>query len=233
MLGGGPAPVFDLGEGYWMALSGAPSPDMNMALVSSGGTSAVAGVLDRVTESGIPTLFMLAGDCRSEALGEPWTQVGEMPFMTSDLDPVYLTSDRRVRRAGLDDTAVVCQVMAQAFGLGEDLLVDVIRGVLADPSGRSTIWLLVDDEVPVSAVLTSMVDDAVTVWCMSTPERFARKGFGRAMLAHCLLEAKSEGAMIGLLGATPAGRPLYDSAGWTTIESWHMYASVESAQFSG
>jgi predicted GNAT family acetyltransferase len=232
MLQGGPAPVVDHGEGYWMALSGALSPDMNMALVSSGGSAAVAGVLDRVTESGTPTLFMLAGECQSEVPGEPWENVGELPFMASALTSDHLVSDPRVRRAGFDDAEVVCQVMAEAFGLGEDLMADVIGGILGDGSGETSIWLLVDDEVPVSAVLTSMVNDAVTVWCMSTPERFGHRGFGRAVLAHALLEAKSDGAIVGLLGATPAGKPLYDRTGWTTLESWRIFASVDSAQFS-
>lgn len=229
---GGPAPIVDRGEGYWMALSGAPGPDMNMAFVGSGGATAVAAVLDRVMASGIPTLFMLAGECQSEVLGEPWEQVGEMPLMASALTSDQLVSDPRVRRAGLDDATVVCQLMAEAFDTDEDLGVAVTEGVLRDASGKTSIWLLVDDEIPVSAVLTSMVDEAVTVWCMATPERFARRGFGRAVLAHALLEAKSDGATVGLLGATPAGKPLYDGTGWTTLESWQMFASVESAQFS-
>jgi len=233
IMRGGPTPVVDRGEGYWIALSGAPGPDMNMALVSSGGAYAVAAVLDRVTGTGIPTLFMLAGACRSEVPGEPWTEVGHMPFMASALAPDHLASDPRVRRAGPDDTGVVCDVMAQAFGLGEHLMVDVITGVLGDRSGGTTIWLLVDEDVAVSAVLTSMVDDAVTVWCMSTPAHHARRGFGRAVLAHALHEARSDGALVGLLGATPVGKPLYDSTGWTTLESWRMFASAESAQFSG
>jgi GNAT superfamily N-acetyltransferase len=231
MLRGGPAPIVDRGEGYWIALSGAPSPDMNMTLVSSGGAAAVAGVLHRVTESGIPTLFMLAGECQAEVLDEPWEQVGEMPFMASALTSEHLVSDSRVRRVGPDDADVVCQVMAEAFGLGQDLLVDVIAGVLGGGGGKTSVWLLDNDGVPVSAVLTSMVNDAVTVWCMSTPERFGRRGFGRAVLAHALLEAKSEGATVGLLGATPAGKPLYDRTGWITLETWPMFASAESAQF--
>jgi len=233
MLRGGPAPVIDRGEGYWIALSGAPSPDMNMTLVSRGGAPAVAGVLDRVTDSGIPTLFMLTGECQGEVLGKPWEHVGEMPFMASALASEHLYSDQRVRRAGPDDVGIVCQVMAEAFGLGEDLLVDVISGVLGDRSSKTRIWLLVNDKEPASAVLTSMVDEVVTVWCMSTPERLSRRGFGRAVLAHALLEARSEGATVGLLGATPAGKPLYDRTGWTTLENWQMFASVESAQFSG
>ena len=87
--------------------------------------------------------------------------------------------------------------------------------------------------VTATEVLTSIVDDAVTVWCMSTPERFARRGYGRAILADSLLRAKSDGAKVGLLGATPAGKPLYDATGWITLEHWRLFASAESVQFEG
>jgi GNAT superfamily N-acetyltransferase len=232
MLHGGPAPVVDRRAGYWLALSGAPSPDMNMALVSGGGRATVDKVLEQVTGSRTPTLFMLAGDCQGEVLGEPWEHVGDMPFMRSDLSPEHLAPDPRVQRATPTETDVVCDVMAEAFGLGADLLVDVIGGVLRDATGATSIWLLVDGQEPVSAVLTSVVDDAVTVWCMSTPPRVGRRGFGRAVLAHALFAAKADGATIGLLGATPAGKPLYDNSGWVTLESWRMFAHTPSAQFS-
>jgi hypothetical protein len=61
MVGGGPRPIIDEGVGYWIALSGVPSPDMNTSLVSSGGTGVVARVLERVRDSGVPSLFMVAG----------------------------------------------------------------------------------------------------------------------------------------------------------------------------
>lgn len=233
MVHGGPSPVVDGGEGYWMALSGAPSPDMNLALVSDGGPATVDRVLQRITDSGIPTLFMLAGACQSATLEPPWRHVGEMPFMASALHAEHLAADPRVRQAHGDDGDVVCEVMADAFGLAPGLLTDVVAGVLGDGDGPTKIWLLVEDHVAVSAVLTSVVDDAVTVWCMSTPERFARRGYGRALLADALLRAKSGGAEVGLLGATPAGKPLYDATGWVTLEQWRMFTRAESVQFDG
>ena len=107
------------------------------------------------------------------------------------------------------------------------------RQVLSDGNGPTKIWVLDEGDVAVSAVLTSMVDDAVTVWSMSTPARFARRGYGRAILADTLLRAKSDGAKVGLLGATPPGKPLYDATGWITLEHWQMFASAESVQFDG
>ncbi len=231
LLLGGPGPIVDEGEDYWIALSGAQSPDMNMSLVS--GREAVESTLDRVTESGIPSLFMLAGECESVELVAPWQQVGEMPFMASVLDSDHLLSDPRVRQATSDDLDATCAVMCEAFGLTTEMMIDVIGGVLSDTSGPTKIWILIEDDVVVSAVLTSIVADAVTVWCMSTPERFTRRGFGRAILADALHRARADGAKIGLLGATPAGKPLYDSTGWDTLEHWRMFASAKSAQLDG
>jgi hypothetical protein len=233
MVRGGPHPIVEEGVGYWMALSGVPSPDMNMTLVSGGGMGDVARVLEWVTDSGVPSLFMLAGECQSAELPPPWQHVGEMPFMASDLDAAYLCADPRVRQAARNDVDLVCALMGDAFGLSIDLMIDVIAGVLNDGDGPTKIWILDEEDVGVSAVLTSIVDDAVTVWCMSTPERFARRGYGRAILADTLLRAKSGGARVGLLGATPSGKPLYDATGWTTLEQWPMFASAESVQFDG
>jgi predicted GNAT family acetyltransferase len=156
-----------------------------------------------------------------------------MPFMASTLASAQMQADTRVHQAGPDDTDDVCAVMGEAFGFPSELMVDVTASALRDASGPTKIWLLVDNGAPVSTVLTSLVEDAVTVWCMSTPERHGRKGYGRAVLAHALLEAGAAGASVGLLGATPAGKPLYDITGWTTLESWRMFANEESAQFHG
>jgi GNAT superfamily N-acetyltransferase len=233
MVRGGPRPIVDEGVGYWIAVSGVPSPDLNTSLVSSASTGVVARVLEQVTEAGVPSLFMLAGECQSEGLAAPWQPVGEMPFMASDLDADYLGADSRVRQAHSHDVDVVCALMGDAFGLAVELLVDVTAGVLNDDNGATKILVLEEEDVAVSAVLTSLVDDAVTVWCMSTPERFARRGYGRAILADSLLRAKSDGARVGLLGATPAGKPLYDATGWVTLEHWRLFASAESVQFDG
>lgn len=228
---GGPGPVFEESDEYWIALSGVPSPDLNLTLVSGGGASTVDRVLARLDEVGVPTLTMLTGSCQAMQLGPPWQHLGEMPFMATRLDAERLRSDPRVRQAVSDDREVVCAVMGEAFGLATDLLRGIVAGTLDDPDGAAKIWLLEEDRVAVSAVLTMAVEDAVTVWCMSTPERFGRRGYGRALLADALARAAADGATVGLLGATPAGKPLYEATGWVTLEQWKMFASVESAQF--
>jgi GNAT superfamily N-acetyltransferase len=60
---------------------------------------------------------------------------------------------------------------------------------------------------------------------MATPARFERRGYGRAVLGHALADAAADGLGVALLGATTAGRPLYDATGWTTLEEWDLYAT--------
>jgi len=228
----GPDAVSEQAEGYWLALSGAPSPDLNVAFVDSSDPAVLAHALQRTERSGFPSLFSLAGPCRDAELGPPWQHVGEMPFMARPLDGENLRLDSRVRQAGADDFDVVGELAAEGFGLSREVA-DVVAAVVRLDSSTEKIWLLIADGRAVSTVLTSIVDDAMCIWCMSTPERFGRRGYARALLGDVLLRAQTDEVRVGLLGATPAGKPLYESTGWTTLESWKILTNAGSAQFTG
>ena len=65
----GPDAISEQAEGYWLALSGAPSPDLNVRFVDSGDPSVLSYALQRTEQSGFPSLFALAGQCREAELG--------------------------------------------------------------------------------------------------------------------------------------------------------------------
>lgn len=228
-LGTGSRCLASAGPGYWVALSGAPSPDANVALVDTSDAAVLAAVVGQVQDSGLPTLIMLAGSGRGAELGGGWQNVGEMPFMAIALAGARLRPDGRVRRAGIDDFDIVGELVASSFSLTRDVA-DVVARILEVGDAAGKIWLLIDGAQAVSTVLTSLVDDAVCVWCMGTPARFARRGYGRGLLNDVLLKAQLDGATIGLLGATPAGRPLYEATGWATLEQWQLFLNTGPAQ---
>ncbi|MGA2803588.1 MAG: hypothetical protein ABSF89_04240 [Acidimicrobiales bacterium] len=217
------------GPGYWVALSGAPSPDANMALVDTSDPAVLAAVVGQVQDSGLPTLIMLAGSGRRGEIGTGWQNVGDMPFMAIALVGAHLRPDGRVRQAGIDDFDTVSELVADSFSLTRDVA-DFVARILEVGDAAGKIWLLVDGAQAVSTVLTSVVDDAVCVWCMGTPARFARRGYGRGLLNDVLHKAQLEGASIGLLGATPAGKPLYEATGWATLEQWQLFLNTGPAQ---
>ena len=230
-----PGSVGEVGDGYWAVLSGGPSPDVNIALVWSAAPQAAQRALDLVADVGAPALLNLAGDANAQALSDEWQQLGTMPFMAVDLEATPTRADRRVRRAGAADVAAAVDLLAESYGMPPEIASIAVKPVVAGrpPDSPMAFWLLEDEGAAVSTVMTSQVDDIVSVWCMGTPERYGRRGYARALLAHVLGAAVEAGATFGLLGATPAGKPLYDATGWSTLEEWRLYVNAESVQFSG
>ncbi len=146
-----------------------------------------------------------------------------MPFMSTALGGRDDGFDRRVHQAVGDDVDDVSRLLAEAFDL-DGSVVAPIAGLARDGGTTARVWLLVEDRTPVSTVVSHVVDDAACIWCMATPGRFARAGYGRAVLGHALAQAAADGAAEALLGATPAGLPLYEATGWDTLERWDVYA---------
>ncbi|MCW2498692.1 MAG: hypothetical protein JWN87_368 [Frankiales bacterium] len=209
--------------GWFVALSGLPDPDANLALVHHDDPAALAAVLREVERVGAPAAVILAGDGTALAARLPagWDHVGAMPFMTLALASAAVAADPRVRPAGTADGDAVVALFGAAFGLAPEVA-EMIRPLI-HAGAPTRVWLLEDDGQPVSAVVAGRVGDVETIWCMSTPQHFARRGYGRALLNAVLAAAKAEGATVALLGATEAGFPLYDATGWQTVEPWEMY----------
>jgi len=225
LLAAGPRPVAAAGPGFWLALSGAPALDANLALVDTDDPGVRDGVLAAVVDAAVPTTMMLAGAAIGVDLGSDWTRAGAMPFMRTSLGGGSGVSDPRVRRADAGDVDSVRRLQGAAFGL-DDAVAGVIADLLTLDDTGARVWLLVDEGTPVSSVITDVVDDAVCVWCMATPAVYERRGYGRSVLGHALADAAADGLAVALLGATPAGKPLYDATGWTTLEEWDLYAAT-------
>lgn len=118
----------------------------------------------------------------------------------------------------------------EAFGLSA---ADIM--LMAGPAtggGLLTAWLLEEDGVAVSCAVTGLVEQTLSVWAMSTPARLSRRGYGRAVLDSVLAAGVIDGATTGVLGATPAGRPLYLATGWRDVEEWDVFCNAESLHFS-
>jgi GNAT superfamily N-acetyltransferase len=224
-------------DDWWLALTGLPSADANMVLVHGEDPLALDEAVATVSAAnggdGVPCLLMLAGEARAmqDRLPADWNDVGTMPIMGRDLADVDADHrDDRVRRLRPEDAPVVAELLAEAYGIAPDVMTIVTDAGSRDDAGFQT-WLLEDEGLVVSSVTTCRTDDAVSVWVMGTPSRYARRGFGRALLATVLAEARHDGAALGLLGATPAGLPLYESTGWVTFEEWQINVNATSAQF--
>jgi len=230
---GVPGAEHSVGAGSWTFLSTLPSADVNFALVHGSDPKDLHVVVDRINEVSVPAMVFLTGDglALAESLGAGWSHVGSMPFMIADVAATPQQLDPRVRRATTEDRSAVVGLMADAFGMPVEAIEPIVDASLVGPEGGMIVWLLEHEGQAVSTVVSGRAGDAITLWCMATPERFARRGFARALLASTMARATSDGAQVGLLGATPAGKPLYDATGWSTLEDWEIFATGDSAQF--
>jgi GNAT superfamily N-acetyltransferase len=223
-------------DDWWAALSGVDTPDANMALVHGGGALALDAALDvlAVHAPGGATLA-LAGEARAlgDGVAGRWEEVGSMPLLRVDLGGVQRCRDERVRAAVPGDAPRIAALVSAANGVTTETATALL-GFLATGSPTVRAWLLADEPQgePLATVVTARERDIVSVWSMSTAPPVARRGYGRALLATVLDWAIRDGATVGLLGSTAAGRPFYDAAGWQWVEDWRLYASAASAQFS-
>jgi len=230
---GFPGAVHAVNDGSWMFLSGLPSPDVNLALVHGGDPGEFGQVVATIADVGAPALLMLTGNGLpfAEHVPSGWVHVGVMPFMIADVASTLQRPDARVRRAMADDHDALLGLWADAFEMLPENAEPIVQATVRDPESGIGAWLLEQDGVAVSTATTARVGDAITVWSMATPERFTRRGYARALLADAMARAAADGVRVGLLGATPAGKPLYDATGWTTLEDWQIFTNSESAQF--
>ena len=233
-LATGPGMEYRVEAGWWLGLMGVPSPDVNIALLHQRDTSALAEILRRIAARGCPALVMLAGDGKSLVgeLPDGWEPVGAMPMMAVALASTPTAPDARVRLAAARDVETLTDLVAESYAMAREIAAVAMGLAVVGGGTAMQTWLLEEDGQVVSTVSTCRIHDSVSVWMMGTPARFGHRGHGRALLAAVLDHARNDGAKIGLLGATPAGLPLYEATGWRAVDDWQIFTNSPSAQFS-
>ena len=77
---------------------------------------------------------------------------------------------------------------------------------------------------PVAALQTTRFGATVGIWAMGTAPEHQRQGAGRALLGAAMAHHRARGAARFYLGATEAGRPLYERAGFRTVAEAAVWA---------
>lgn len=229
-----PEMLGEIDERRWLLLSGAPSPDMNMLLMQVDDEQLLKESLAEIERRDLQPLVMLADEGKALAgrLPEEFSHVGEMPIMSKALEGEATEPDPRVRRATAVDHDVVTELIVQSYGMTPEVARCATAPLLHDNGDRMSLWVMEDDGEAVSTVSLARDGEVAAVWSMATPPSRQRKGYGKALLATVLGQAQRDGARLGMLGATPAGYPLYEATGWRTHETFELFVAVESEQFS-
>lgn len=131
---------------HWLALSGAPHADYNLALCHGPeGGDALVSCIDTVTARRRPAIIALGGEAkdRVEPLTQAgWVPVGSAPLMTVGTDAGR--TDAAVRPLADIELPVAQNLVAETFGLPPDIA-EVALTTAPDRVPRRTVWGLFHD----------------------------------------------------------------------------------------
>lgn len=146
------------------------------------------------------------------------TAVGAAPLMVLRPEvPVQPGRPTRIVRAlGPELAGVAGDLIAAAFDEPRDVIARLIDVGMTGTSGVET-YIAWGDEGPMCAVSVTPTGDTGGISLMATPPEHQRKGMGRALLSQVIADYRRRGMTRFHLGATEAGRPLYDSLGFELV----------------
>ena len=208
----------------WFALlSGEEEAELNVCGLLPGATAASAAELTSAIDAvGVPAIVFVsefadptAGD-HLAAEGYETAEVEE-PLMRSDRPPSPIESDFAVRPAAdAAEIAIAVALTSEAHAVRRELLERTFAMAAEDPLVR--VWLAFDAGEPVSVAWLARRGEALGVKEMMTPPRHQRRGAGRAVLVAALAAEWMPQTRFSYLLATPAGRRLYESIGYTAVD---------------
>lgn len=144
--------------------------------------------------------------------------VGAAPLMV--LRPDVAVAPGRtievVRALGPALTGPAGDLIAAAFDEPRDVIARCIEVSMTPTSGVET-WLAFEDDAPVCTVSVTPTGDTAGISLMATPPDRQRQGLGRAVLSQVIADYRRRSVQRFHLGATDAGRLLYDSLGFTLV----------------
>ena len=206
-------------------MSGVPVADLNCGIVDASDNAALAlqAMSGRLQQRRLPGLVLVTDAVRQAdeaAIAAGLIRAGRMPLMTLPARQFLAESHGFAVRTATTaaDLAAANRLMASAFDLPAHCLEAAFStGLLAAADVRVQLVLAAGE--PVGALQTTVADGMVGVWSMATPPEHRRRGIARAGLTYALAAHFQEGCHTAFLIATDAGRPLYDSLGFS-IRDW-------------
>ncbi len=129
-----------------------------------------------------------------------------------------------VRVESVQDLRAANDVAAEAFGLPADAVQRVWGPAILDGPGVD-VFLARREVTPVGALQTTRFGAKVGIWGMATTPAYQRQGAGRVLLGVAMAYHRARGAALFYLGATEAGRPLYERVGFRTVTEGVVWAA--------
>ena len=208
-----------------LGLTDEPTPDFNRLMLGDhpAGEAFLAWATSRARERDRPLVATLTPRA-AQALGPAAERLGYAQVATSPLmvlrprTPVAPGRPVKVVRAlGPELVGMAGDLVSAAFDEPRDVVARCLDVCVTPTAGLETYVAFDDDGQPVSAVTLTPTGDTAGVSQMATPPDRQRQGWGRALLTAVIEDYRRRGVTRFHLGATDAGRPLYDSLGFEKV----------------
>ena len=209
-------------DGWFAALSEAPNCELNVCGLNRRATRDSAAELAVVLGYELPAIIFVSENAPDDAravLGEALFTAAATaePLMRCEHRPSAPEGPFRIAPASsAREMGIALALTAEAHEVEQAMLAETI-GVAAR-EGPAQIWLAWDDEDPVSALWLVQTGATIGLMELMTPERHQRRGAGRRLLTTALAETWTRHTRQAVLLSTPAGRRLYESVGFATVD---------------
>lgn len=237
-MGDVPGVELTLTQNCILGLTGEPLADFNMLTLGSGPETEgfLIRSVARAKERGLPLQAMMsphvAQTLAPVATRLGLTAVGTAPLMV--LRPGAVVRPSRpvkvTRALGPELVGVAGDLVAAAFDVPRGAIARCIDVGITATAGVET-YIAWGEDGPMSAVSVTPTGNTAAISLMATPPQHQRKGMGRALLTQVVEDYRGRGVVRFHLGATEAGRPLYESLGFEAIadlSAWVLAPSTEA-----
>jgi GNAT superfamily N-acetyltransferase len=237
----GQAPKFEVEgrAGVWKMICGEPVADLNYIMVERDDAAAIDALQSMVADlvgRDLPFCCMLApgtetvlgSSCESAGL----TYAVDWPLMVCPAEAVeaHTRADVEIAAVRTDaDAGELARLLAGAFHMPEDAVRRTLPHTVTDVPGLDVFLARVEDGAA-STVTVTRHDHVAGIWAMGTPPELQGKGVGKVLLSQVMTRYRDAGVEAFFLGATPAGRPLYEKLGYREVARAQVWVRGETHQ---
>ena len=215
-------PTVERGLGWFAVLSRQDHTDVNICVLLSDANRGSSEALVRLVETAdVPAVVSVPMSVDRGAL-EPLLAAGFVPeqlsepLMWLDSGPPPPTGSFDVRRVKTgEELSRAIDVAAEGHGFERAMLTHLL-GRSVEANEDVATWIAWSDEEAVSVVWLTL-GPRIGVWQMNTPPRHRRRGAAGEALEAALNELWNDETEGAFLWASPAGRPLYERAGFRVV----------------
>jgi len=225
--------------GVWKTICGEPVADLNYLLVMRETPEAIEAMQAFVADldgRGLPFCCMLAPG-KAEGLKPACEASGlvyavDWPLMVCPAETAEAVTMDGVDVVPVrteDDARGMVRVLSGAFHMPEDSTARALPLATALTPGLTIFVARADGQV-VSTVTATRHGQVVGIWAMGTPPDAQGKGYGKVLLSQVMARYRDAGVEAFFLGATPAGRPLYEKLGYREVARAQVWVRGETSQ---